>query len=300
MEPLPDDTSTKSTYIICFTIIQTILAYIFLKRPLATPDAPSKETPKEAPKETFNQITTRLYLSPGYVAPACNSPFTQTTDPTHIKIISYNILASTYSGLPYKSEPARGRRISDLVLAEMPEICCMQEVDSIMNHFDNVSLSQHYEFLKQKRPDHKDGLLTLYKSSRFNLVQTLEYDYNSEFENCIAEKKWFRDGIRNQKKFLTGHALQILHLEDKLSRKNLLVANTHLEWDPQNDDVKYFQLTIAFKKISELMREGQTGEREMLNGFVLAGDFNSMPKSNCLGIPENAKPAYIKGFELCS
>ena len=81
----------------------------------------------------------------------------------------------------------------------------MQEVDSIMNHFDNESLGEHYEFLRQGRLDHKDGLLTLYKSKRFNLVQTLEYDYDSEFGNLSAEKKWFRDGVRNGKKFKTGH-----------------------------------------------------------------------------------------------
>ncbi len=66
-------------------------------------------------------------------------------------------------------------------------------------------------------------------------------------------------------------ALLVL-LELWSTRQRVLVANTHIHWDPSFSDVKLVQTKMFLEKLAELQRVERTA-------LLVCGDFNSLPDS---------------------
>ncbi|MDP2439856.1 MAG: endonuclease/exonuclease/phosphatase family protein [archaeon] len=59
----------------------------------------------------------------------------------------------------------------------------------------------------------------------------------------------------------------------------LVLATTHLYWDPQNEDVKHAQAEYLLHRMDQWMGR-ELGEGRGRFPLVLAGDFNSLPSSS--------------------
>jgi hypothetical protein len=55
-------------------------------------------------------------------------------------------------------------------------------------------------------------------------------------------------------------------------KRRLCVANTHIYWDPEYEDVKLWQTWVLCQELEKLVLERQLP-------MLLCGDFNSMPDS---------------------
>ena len=73
-------------------------------------------------------------------------------------------------------------------------------------------------------------------------------------------------------------------LRDTKTKKMLAVYTTHLFWNPNFQNVKYFQITNLLQKIHQI--DGKDIP------FVLMGDFNCIPRYIAMSIFDRKAPAY--------
>ncbi|KAJ1500191.1 Glucose-repressible alcohol dehydrogenase transcriptional effector [Coelomomyces lativittatus] len=87
-------------------------------------------------------------------------------------------------------------------------------------------------------------------------------------------------------KFKTDNIAQIVLLEDYSTGSPLIVANTHLYWNPQYPEVKLAQaklLILRIQKFRKRIREQRQLQQHQQSGdipIILSGDFNSNPNSD--------------------
>ena len=159
--------------------------------------------------------------------------------------MSYNILADIYTN----AEHARGkynldylnfRERSSKIMAEIkesdPDLVCLQEVDNYDTVYKPFLNKLGYEcHIEWRRED--DAVLIGYKTDKFELRDTLHIQYNDL-------KKRFRHSI-----FLKGNTAIVAKLRYKATSKELIVATTHIHWNPKLDFIKYAQMFYLFEKI---------------------------------------------------
>lgn len=94
-----------------------------------------------------------------------------------------------------------------------------QEVDdhnALTSRLKDTYDGEHYS-----RINHKDGNSTFYKKERFDLKEAVRYQYTDSNPLVSSDR-----------------GLISLFLFDKKTNNNLIVANTHLYWDKNFEDVK--------------------------------------------------------------
>lgn len=198
-----------------------------------------------------------------------------------ITLASYNILASVYcseSFCPHCPDWARHwnyRR--DNILRDLTnmnaDIICLQEVqfehykDFIKPELEKRNYSALY---KQKTrdglEDKIDGCAIFYKADKFDLISNEEINFND------LARESFQNSFVEVKRLLHDNIAQIAHFRYKFpgdSLSDIVVANTHIFWDPEYPDVKLWQ---TYKLLQRL---------ENYNPYpiILCGDFNSTLQS---------------------
>jgi mRNA deadenylase 3'-5' endonuclease subunit Ccr4 len=187
-------------------------------------------------------------------------------------VVSYNILADSYirpewypNTAPEFLEPSeRIARVIDGLLGLSPDIACLQEVEpTVFEHVAAHLESHEYagSYL-QKGKNRPDGCATFFKSARFDEVQSIDLEYADSLAGQDA----------------TGHVAQLSVL--KQGSRQLVVANTHLRWDPP--DTQAFR-SVGCAEASELMATC----RQLLSvndGLLVCGDFNAGPKSDVVQV----------------
>jgi len=187
-------------------------------------------------------------------------------------VVSYNILADSYirpewypnTAAEFLKPTERVARIIERLLGLSPDIACLQEVGRTV--FDTVAarLNAHdyADSYLQKGRNRPDGCATFYKSARFDEVQSIDLEYADSLPGQDA----------------TGHVAQLSVL--KQGNRQLVVANTHLRWDPP--DTPAFR-SVGCAEASELMAMC----KQMLSvhdGLLVCGDFNASPKSDVVHV----------------
>lgn len=199
-------------------------------------------------------------------------------------LVSYNILSQTllnehrylYSNCnPVDLEwPRRGNRIVTELIQNRADIICLQEVES--EHLRSLyrpRLARYgYECLFKKKTGYKiDGCAIFYKSRLFHL---LSYK-GIEFKRTDVINILDRDNIGI-----------IAVLKPKIYTRNespqLVIANTHLIFNPKRTDIKLAQLKLFLSEIEAISLKGSNDNHSNDRSYhptILCGDMNSTPES---------------------
>jgi mRNA deadenylase 3'-5' endonuclease subunit Ccr4 len=194
---------------------------------------------------------------------------TQTEVTETFSVTSYNLLAPSlieahpelYRGIS-KSDinwTARLARICERLKQNNSEIICLQEIEErdceeLENRLRAHGMAYNVSYCKRTDTGLYDGCALLV-SDRFEILSTQKVAFNKvsadyRFNVCIT-------------------AL----LKCAKTQKQVLVATTHLLWNPRRGDIKVCQLNVIFGVIQGLLKDcPQTP-------IILAGDFNLLPSS---------------------
>jgi len=210
-------------------------------------------------------------------------------------LLTYNVLAEIYAtndAFPYCAQWAlawnyRRRTILRELINYRADVMCLQEVQA--DHFENFlepELAKYNyagmhkcktrEFMGQYGK--MDGCAILYRRDKFSIVPGGVHDV--EF-NQIARH---RHGAQKHElsRLLKDNVAQVLLLEliapHPSTRRQLLVANTHINASPEFADVKLWQTQHLLLEIEKVMQQ-HSGSVSAIP-LVMAGDFNSLPGSD--------------------
>lgn len=206
-----------------------------------------------------------------------------------LKVMSFNILADAYTDSnfhycqsDFMKFSYRGPQILRIIETLNPNIICLQEVDHY-KEFYYPNLSKKYHIFEEKRGEDyegKDGLLIAFEKKTFKFLKKAVVSYD------LGVNEVFFESFKNPNRFKKGNKALVIELESFKTNEKYIIVNTHLHWDPSEEDVKQFQFLELLNYL-----EDRYNKNEQL---ILCGDFNSLPESEQiqLCLKEN-----FKGFE---
>lgn len=199
-------------------------------------------------------------------------------------LVSYNILSQTLlndHGYLYTScnpkdleWPKRGHRILSELLHKQADIICLQEVES--EHLQSLYRPKlarcGYQCLYKKKTGYKiDGCAIFFKSKLFQLMSYKGIEFNrTDMANLLN-----RDNVGI-----------IAVLKPKFScetdNSRLVIANTHLIFNPKRSDIKLAQLKLFLSELDEISFEhyDTINDERCHYPTILCGDLNSVPESD--------------------
>jgi len=208
-------------------------------------------------------------------------------------LLTYNVLAEIYAtsdaysycspwALPWNY---RRRNILRELVNYRADVMCLQEVQA--DHFENflepelakynyagVHKCKTREFMGQYGK--MDGCAILYRKDKFSLQSVHDVEFNS-----IARLRHGGDK-RLLNRLLKDNVAQVILLEmiapHPSTRRQLIVANTHINASPEFDDVKLWQTQHLLLEVERVMQQHSGGLNQI--PLVVAGDFNSLPGSD--------------------
>ena len=203
------------------------------------------------------------------------------------RIITFNVLAESYASprnYAYVDPPSalswahRSKLINRIIDSSNAEIILLQEVDHPSDLFQ--ALKTKYETHFEQRPESRmDGLFTAWNKSRYRLIDSERINYN---DLCKIDTSFKPDP-----RYLRHNIGLIYLLYDKQTNKHIMIANTHLYWNPSCEDVKLLQVRHLICSCSYIFKRNQLDSR--LIPFFLGGDFNSVPQSDVLSFLTTSK-----------
>ena len=127
------------------------------------------------------------------------------------------------------------------IMAEIKEsdadLICLQEIDHLKDVYEPFLKGMGYEFHTEWRRIDNDAVLLGYKTDKFELLDKLGFQHNDfaqRFDSPLFQK---------------NNAGLLLKLKHKTSSKEFIISNTHLNWKPRLDFVKYSQMVNMFTQI---------------------------------------------------
>ncbi|CAD8136206.1 unnamed protein product [Paramecium pentaurelia] len=196
-----------------------------------------------------------------------------------ISILSYNILAAIYceqsqfgyAHNQYLKFTNRSTKIIEQLKIFNVDIFCLQEVDNIEFYQEHIK-KLNYEFCYVQRPQRPDGCLIAFKIEKFKLLKYSEYSLDKMALNYGLPLQYQRQNV-----------FQIVRLEHILTKKQLVIGNIHTFWNPNQDDLKFFQIVQLVQK----MEAEKESDDQIL---IFCGDLNSLPHSNPIQYIQKNKP----------
>jgi CCR4-NOT transcription complex subunit 6 len=209
-----------------------------------------------------------------------------------IRVLTYNILAECYTNEEFfyycPSWALSWDRRRDMILEEILkydcDIICLQEVEmGQYTQFFEPELQKHgYEgrFAPKSRARTMndwtvDGCATFFKNLRF----TVSFNHVTEFQSksLYKNKEYGSEAYTRivQKDNIALITVFQLHTSEsnnfvrKKPPKQFLVANTHIQWNPEFCDVKLIQVQLLLEELEEVSSKFGTLP------LIIAGDLNS-------------------------
>ena len=185
-----------------------------------------------------------------------------------------------YNDWKLNSTANRAAKIIDIIDFNDPDILTLQETDKkTAKKLDSFLQDKGYSTFYEKRADDKpDGNYVGWKHDRFEVVQmTKKIDFEEEAKNSGFE-------FENLNDYMTKNIASRVVLREIRTQKMIAVYTTHLFWNPNFENVKYFQLTNLLQKIHKI--DGKDIP------FVLMGDFNCIPRYLAMSIFDKKTPSY--------
>lgn len=209
-------------------------------------------------------------------------------------LVSYNILSQTllndhhylYSNCNPKDLewPKRGHRIVSELLENQADIICLQEVES--EHLQSLyrpKLARYgYECLYKKKTGYKiDGCAIFYKRKLFHLLNFKGIEFNrTDVTNLLN-----RDNVGIiavfKPKYNNNQLINNNNESNHVNSKQLVIANTHLIFNPKRSDIKLAQLKLFLSELEEISFEHYDSDKNERHHHptILCGDLNSVPGS---------------------
>ncbi|KAI4327922.1 hypothetical protein L6164_020331 [Bauhinia variegata] len=231
-------------------------------------------------------------------------------DGFRFSLVSYNILAQVYvksSLFPHSPSSCLKWKVrSNAILAVLKNLgadfFCLQEVDEFDSFYKRSMQELGYSSIYMKRSGQKrDGCGLFYKPDRAELVLEEKIEYNdlvnsiqdqnssnnndqSEIQKDVEPKSGPKQNSEDRgdpndprvrlKRDCVG-ILAAFKLKDP-SQPVVIVANTHIYWDPEWVDVKLAQVKYLLSRLAQFKR--LVSEKfECTPEVIVAGDFNSTP-----------------------
>lgn len=151
---------------------------------------------------------------------------------------------------------------------------CLQEIDDdqVICFYQPLFKKFGYEILYQRKtvgskrdPMPPDGLALVYKKSRFELQMKEKVKYLYDFQSTsIPSLKLSYPNIGLIAKFM-----------DKVTNKTVILATTHLTFNPHRGEVKLAQLALLISRLQELVEINNSP-------VVITGDMNSAPRGELI------------------
>ncbi|CAH0716658.1 unnamed protein product, partial [Brenthis ino] len=191
------------------------------------------------------------------------------------KVMSYNVLAQylleCHPYLYTECSPSnlkwnvRAAKLYDEILGLSPDILCLQEVQvshlsSFYNKFEQMG---YFGIFKQKTGNRQDGCAIYFKKSLFDMQDHISVEFYQP-ELPILN----RDNI----------GLMVKIAPKGSPNTPLVVATTHLLYNPKRTDVRLAQLQVLLAEIDRFAFSHNGKEPSHLP-IILTGDFNSTPDS---------------------
>uniref|UniRef100_A0A7C9DYK7 Poly(A)-specific ribonuclease n=2 Tax=Opuntia streptacantha TaxID=393608 RepID=A0A7C9DYK7_OPUST len=231
-------------------------------------------------------------------------------------IVSYNILAQAYvksAFFPHSPKPclrwkARSQALLTVLKGLEVDFLCLQEVDEYDSFYKDIMEKHGYSSIYIQRSGQKrDGCGVFYKQGRAELVLQENIEYNdlvkfiegetisslkddqissaagnahSEQNHSSGEEDSKGDhGDPNDprvrmKRDCVG-IMAAFRLKDP-SDHILIIANTHIYWDPEWIDVKLAQAKYLLSRLGQF-RTLVSEKIECIPSVIVTGDFNSTP-----------------------
>ncbi|GAA5928443.1 CCR4-Not complex 3'-5'-exoribonuclease subunit Ccr4 [Sporobolomyces koalae] len=227
-------------------------------------------------------------------------------------LMCYNVLCDRYATPQlYGYTPSwalsweyRKELILQEVLLYGSDIICLQEVDteSYENYFAELLSSHDYDGVHYPKSRARtmsgderrgvDGCATFFKNTKFALVE----QQLIEFNQIAMRRPDFKKTEDMFNRVMTKDQIAVVTLlEHRASGARLIVANTHIHWDPEFRDVKLVQVAMLMDEVSKIaadfarlparmnLAEGYDKAPSYSNGTkiptIVCGDFNSIPES---------------------
>lgn len=165
----------------------------------------------------------------------------------------------------------RSDRLKQELIELNSDIFCLQEVHG--QHFNNrilpslEKLGYRSIFLQKTGPDHHDGCCILFKKNKFQLQDYMEIPFNRvDISHTLN-----RDQV--------ALAIKICPINSLKSKKDakLIIANTHLIFNPKRGDIKLAQIRLLLAEIERFARRNKKDCEYY--PIIFCGDFNSEPHS---------------------
>ena len=161
----------------------------------------------------------------------------------------------------------RWDRIKQTISQRDLKIICLQEVNNT-HYFEQVKPFMEglgFKSLYKKRGgEKKDGCAVFYDPTVFILEGSAGIDFNRDF---VSEEQ-SRENVAIIAKFKST---------DLRNHRRLIVATTHLLFNPKRGDIKLAQLRILMAELQKWARRSSSPDK--LHPIILAGDFNTQPHS---------------------
>lgn len=237
-------------------------------------------------------------------------------DCIRFRLVSYNILAQAYvksSLFPHSPSPclrwkARSQALLTLLKDLGPDFFCLQEVDEYESFYKRNMEGHGYSSVYVQRSGQKrDGCGIFYKNNCAELLanETIEYNdlvdllhgetsISSDKQNETLEN--INDGAAPENDSPVKSGLEhrgdpndprvrlkrdcvgimaAFKLKDPFHHV-VILANTHIYWDPEWADVKLAQAKYLLSRLAQF-KTMVTDKFECTPSLILSGDFNSTP-----------------------
>ncbi|XWS49386.1 hypothetical protein CRYUN_Cryun13aG0159400 [Craigia yunnanensis] len=237
-------------------------------------------------------------------------------DGIRFRLVSYNILAQVYvksSLFPHSPSPclrwkARSQAILTLLKNLRADFFCLQEVDEYDSFYKrNMEDHGYSSIYVQRNGQKRDGCGIFYKNNCAELLAKETIEYNDLVDLLQGETSLSADkqnetltninngaGLRNDSSVKSSpeHHGDLNDSRVRLKRDCVgimaafklkdpfhhvvILANTHLYWDPEWADVKLAQAKYLLSRLAQF-KALVTDKFECTPSLILSGDFNSTP-----------------------
>jgi CCR4-NOT transcription complex subunit 6 len=216
-----------------------------------------------------------------------------------VRIFNYNILAECYA-LPERHNycPSwalkwsyRKSRILEELLRYEADLLFLQEVEA--QQFENFLRPElertgfHGSFKAKSRAHisgtdktRVDGCCIFVRNNRFKVVGEHMIEYQ---RLALQRHERFSDDISGHERLMSkDNICQVLILEAVQTSggkgpQRMVVANTHIHWNPELRDVKLMQTQLMLEELTTICKKYRTSAKSL--PLVVCGDFNSEPTS---------------------
>ncbi|QPG76543.1 hypothetical protein FOA43_003932 [Brettanomyces nanus] len=212
-------------------------------------------------------------------------------------LMSYNTLCQHYATQKmYRYTPSwalaweyRRKKLTEEISNYKAQVICLQEVETktYEDYWSPLMEKRGYrgvfhckgraKTMSEKNAKKVDGCATFFKTDIFQLVDKKLIDYSGVVMTQDKFKK--TEDLFNRFANKDNVAL-VLVLQHVSTGSKVIVANTHLHWDPEYNDVKTMQVAVLLDELQGMVRK-YSPSREDINKLpmVICGDFNSQRDS---------------------